>query len=257
MINKYFTFLIFLLLCACAPSRDLVYFKDLKDSGQSSEQIKNRAEPTIQPNDLLSITVSTMNPESNVLFNNGVMQTVGSTTGAVATDRTNDGYLVGEDGTINFPVLGNVKLAGLTKAQATEKMASEIRNSVKKPIVNIRFLNFRVTVIGEVNRPSTYVVPTEHINVVEALGLAGDLTAYGKRENILIIREKGGIRQVTHVNLNKKSILDSPYYSLQQNDIIYVEPAKIKALQGSQTMFYVPLISAGVSILSLLFIIFR
>jgi polysaccharide export outer membrane protein len=252
MNNNFLRLLFILLLSSCAPTRSLVYFNDLKGTGEYTEEIKNKTDPLIQSDDLLSITVSSLNPESNVLFNNGVMQTIGSASSAVTTTRTNDGYLVDKDGTINFPVLGAVKLAGLTKTQAIEKMTVLIKNSVKNPIVNIRFLNFKVTVVGEVSHPSTFTVPTERINVIEALSLAGDLTAYGKRENILIIREKDGIRSAVRVNIASKSIWDSPYFYLRQNDVIYVEPVKAKELQTSQSLFYIPLLTAAISIISLI-----
>jgi polysaccharide export outer membrane protein len=124
-------------------------------------------------------------------------------------------------------------LSGLTKPEAIDEMTHRLSEYVNDPIVNIRFINFKVTVIGEVNHPSTFTVATEKINVLEALGLAGDMTPYGKRDNVLIIREKDGVRSATRLNLNKKDILSSPFYYLQQNDVIYVEPDKIKAVQAS------------------------
>jgi polysaccharide export outer membrane protein len=241
-----------LAVSSCGPARSLVYFKDLDKVVSYSEGIKNKTIPKIQPDDLLSITVSSLNPESNVLFNNGVLQTLGGTSSAVSTVRTNDGYLVDKDGSINFPVLGNVKLGGLTKEEATNKMFFEISKSVKNPIVNIKFLNFRITVLGEVNRPSTFIVPSERINLLEAVGLAGDLTAFGKRENILIIRESSGVRTTSRVNLSSRDALSSPSFYLQQNDVVYVEPVKVKSLQSGNSNFYIPLISLGVSILTAL-----
>ncbi|MGY2134560.1 polysaccharide biosynthesis/export family protein [Hymenobacter sp. HD11105] len=245
----------FILLTSCSPSRNLVYFNDLKEKGIYTEDITNKVNPLIQPDDLLNIAVSSLNPESNLLFNNGVLSSAGGSTSSV--NRGAEGYLVGADGTINFPVLGTVKLAGLTKEEAVRKMTAEIKNHVKNPLVTIRFLNFKITVVGEVSRPSTFTIPTERINILEALGLAGDLTAFGKRENILLIREKEGVRTATRVNLASKDILNSPYFYLQQNDVIYVEPIKLKALQGSSSTFYIPLITAGVSIISLLVVFFR
>ena len=178
----------------------------------------------IQPDDILTISVSSLNPESNVLFNNVILPTTANSGGVIAATKVNEGYLVDKSGFINFPVIGKVMLAGLTKEQAIEKMTSEIKVHVKNPIVNVRFTNFKVTVIGEVFKPSTFTVPTEKINVLEALGLAGDMTAYAKRENVLIIREQQGVRKAARINLNDKDVLNSPYFYLQQNDIVYVEP---------------------------------
>lgn len=256
-VSRGLIILILLTISACGPSRNITYFSNLQNAGDTSEAIKNRADPKIQPDDLLSITVSSLNPEANLLFNSGVLQSSGSGASAAPVGKLNEGYLVDKNGAINFPVLGNVKLAGLTKEQAIDKMTTEIKQHIKDPIVNIRFLNFRITVIGEVSRPSTFTVPTERVNIVEALALAGDMTAFGKRENVLIIRESDGVRTTTRVNLNDKNVLNSPYYYLQQNDIMYVEAAKIKQLQGGSGTFYLGIASASISIISLLIIFFR
>lgn len=255
-----------LILASCAPNRNLVYFNSLKKTGEYSTKITNRSVPTIQIDDLLSITVSSLNPESNLLFNNGVMPISGNTsTNSNAANipyspispRTNEGYLVDSNGNVNFPILGPTKLAGLTKEEAIAKITDEIKKHIKNPIINIRFLNFKVTVVGEVNRPSTFSIPTERINIIEALGLAGDMTPFGKRENVLIIRETNGVRNAIRVDITDKDVLNSPYYYLQQNDIVYVEPIKVKSLQGSASTFYIPLITAAVSVLSLIIVSFR
>ncbi|RZK45101.1 MAG: sugar transporter [Hymenobacter sp.] len=264
MNKKNFTTIKFLILSAflaasaCGPSRSITYFNNLQNTGNTKEEIKNRADPKIQPDDLLSITVSSLNPEANLLFNSGVIQAPNGTTGAAPiTSKLNEGYLVDKNGTINYPVLGYIKLADLTREQAVEKMTVEIKRQIKDPIVNVRFLNFRITVIGEVNKPSSFTIPTERVNIMEALALAGDMTTFGKRENVLIIREADGVRTTTRVDLTNKEVLASPYYYLQQNDILYVEPAKIKRLQGGSGTFYVGLASAAVSILSLFIIFLR
>jgi len=207
----YFTVLILLSSCS---QRNLVYFSDLPASSEFNTPVKNYIPPKIQSDDILSVSVSSLNPESNVLFNNVLLPTTGNNTNVIA-DKINEGYIVDKNGSINFPVIGKIPLAGLTKEQATEKMTDLIKAHVK---------NFKVTVIGEVNKPSTFTVATEKINVLEALGLAGDMTAYGRRENVLIIREKDGVRSTSRINLNNKDVLNSAYFYLQQNDIVYVEP---------------------------------
>ena len=257
MNNKFITFVILLIVSSCASSKRMVYFSDLEDVSSYKEEIKNKVEPEIQPGDVLSIVVSSLNPESNMLFNNGVLPLIGSANSAAPNSRQNEGYLVDKNGAINFPVLGSIALAGLTKEQATEKMVNEIKKSVKNPIVNIRFLNFRVTVIGEVGNPSTFIIPNERVNLIEVIGLAGDLTAFGRRENILIIREKNGIRSATRVNLNSKDLLNSPSFYLQQNDIVYIEPAKLKSLQTSTTPFYLSMTSGIISLLSIFIFLLR
>ena len=233
-------------LCSCNSSRNLVYFSDLQTNEVYKTEINNNAEPRIQSNDLLAITVNSLNPESNSLFNRGVLQASGTTAGN--DNIINQGYLVDGSGHITFPVLGKIKLAGLTREEALDKMTSEIRKNVKDPIVTIRFLNFKITVIGEVNKPATFTIPTERISILEALGLAGDLTTYGKRENILLIREKDGSRSTTRLNLNDKNLLNSPYFYLQQNDVLYVEPDKLKQVQASTNTRSLTIASMGLSI---------
>jgi polysaccharide export outer membrane protein len=221
---------------ACRPTRNLVYFSDLKNNDNYQVKVASNADLRFQPNDLLSIQLISLNQESNTLFNKGTLQ-INNTKNAAETgggeNTVIEGYLIDNNGQVDFPVLGKVKLAGLTKEEATQKMTAEIRKFVKDPIVNIRLLNFKITVIGEVNKPSTFVVPTERINILEALGLAGDMTAYGKRENVLLVREREGVRSTNRLNLNNKEILNSPYFYLQQNDVVYVEPDKMKQIQAT------------------------
>ena len=245
------------IVASCAPARKIQYFSNINQFGENTEQIKNKIDPKIQIDDLLSISVITLNPESNLLFNSGVMQTSISNSNTGITTKVNDGYVVNKSGEINFPVIGFIKIAGLTKEEATIKLTKDLNKFVKNPVVNIRYLNFKVTVVGEVNRPATFTVPTERVNLIEAIGLAGDLTVYGRRENVLIIREKDGARSTIRVDLTDKNILNSPYFYLQQNDIIYIEPVKARTLQASSTNYYVPLVSIGVSILSLLVIFLK
>lgn len=238
-------FLILLSISACSK-RNLVYFSDMPQSAEQSSPIKNYIAPKIQPDDVLSIAVSSLNAESNVLFNNILLPATGSTN--VIADKINEGYLVDKNGFINFPVIGKIALAGLTKEEATEKMTDLIKTQVKNPIVNLRFLNFKVTVIGEVSKPATFTVPSEKINVLEALGLAGDMTTYGRRETVLIIREKNGVRTTSRLNLNNKEVLNSPYYYLQQNDIVYVEPAnKVKVADTAPGNRFIGVWSALIS----------
>jgi polysaccharide export outer membrane protein len=236
-----------LFITSCA-SRNLVYFSDLSAEASHEMPIKNYAQPTIQPDDILSITVSSLNPESNVLFNNVILPTTANSGGVIAATKVSEGYQVDKSGFINFPVIGKVMLAGLSKEQAIEKMTSEIKQHVKNPIVNIRFLNFKITVIGEVYKPSTFTTATEKINVLEAIGLAGDMTAYGKRDNVLIIREQQGVRRAARINLNNKEVFNSPYFYLQQNDIVYVEPvSKAKVAETNPNNRYIPIWASVIS----------
>ena len=241
-----------LLLVSCSSPKNLAYFSDLPENSTYSEKITNDTEPKIQPDDLLSITVSSLNPEANALFNKGVMLSAGNN-GASANSRISDeGYLVNSDGYVEFPVLGKVKLGGLTKQEARAKLVKDLSKYLKDPAVNIRFMNFRVTVIGEVNRPATFTIPSEKINVLEALGLAGDMTLYGKRENVLLIREENGIRKMTRIDLNSKEAFNSPYFYLQHNDVVYVEPNKVRQVQATTSTRNITILFSAISVATLI-----
>lgn len=250
---NYFYLIALLFLVSCSP-RNLAYFSDMQEQTSYQEKIVNDVEPKVQPYDLLSITVTSLNPEASALFNTGtVVQSSNitnfSTTSNAASSISREGYLVDKEGNITFPVLGKVQVAGLTKAQVTEKFVSLLKEQLKEPMVTVRYLNYKVTVVGEVNRPSTFTVPTERINIIEALGMAGDMTAYGKRENVLVIREEEGIRKMMRLNLNNKDVLKSPYFYLQQNDVVYVEPDRMKQVQASTNTRTISIIASVTSLL--------
>ncbi|MDB5119309.1 MAG: sugar transporter [Sphingobacteriales bacterium] len=230
-----------ILFSSCQPARNLVYFSENANGPKISNEANT--ETRIQQNDLLNISVSSLSVESNALFNQP------STT-------VKEGYRVDKTGSINFPVVGKIKVEGLTLDQSQETIARKLDLYVKNATVNVKFLNFKVTVIGEVNRPSTFTVTDERINLLEALGLAGDMTVYGKRENVLVIRENAGERTMARINLNNKDVLRSPYFNLKQNDVIYVEPVKSKAAQASQSNRVLPLVAAGVSLISAVILAF-
>jgi len=237
---------------ACSK-RNLVYFSDMDPYRDYSVDVGMANEPRIQVDDLLSITVTSLNPESNMLFNVGVLMPSGDRNNTIVNSPINENYLVDKDGNINYPVVGLINLKGLTKQEAIQKMNGLLNEYVKDPIINIRFMNFKVTVIGEVQNPNSFVIPTEKITILEALGLAGDMTAYGKRENVMVIREKDGVRTATRLNLNEKNVLTSPYYYLQQNDIVYVEPYKTRSIQADANPTRFALITSLSSIAIILF----
>ena len=138
------------------------------------------------------------------------------------------GYLVNKEGIIDFPVLGKLPVKGLTINQLKDMLVLKLDQYLKNPIVNARLLNYKITVLGEVNKPSSYTLQSERVSVMDAIGLAGDLTIYGKRENVLLVREENGQRNFIRLNLNSSKIFQSPYYYLKQNDVLYIEPNKSK-----------------------------
>lgn len=242
---------------ACAPSRNLVYFSNLNGK-EYSQPITNSFPVLIQENDQLSITVRSMNPESNTLWNAGAPKPGTSPDGAGTEQRLTEGYTVDKNGFITLPAIGRISVAGLSREDVTEKITKILaKDYVKNPIVNVRLINFKVTVIGEVRRPATFTVNNEKLSVLEALGLAGDMTEYGKRENVMVIREKEGVRKAFRLNLNDMNVMDSPYYYLQQNDVVYVEPDRAKALQASSRNYYLPIVISAISVLILIISTFR
>lgn len=240
------------LLSFSCSQRNLVYFSDIGPNATFTTPLDSLIEQRFQEDDLLSITVTSLNAESNMLFNAGVLVPSGGTGNTVISTPINENYLIDKDGFINYPVIGKIKLKGLTKLEAVSKMAILLDEYVQNPIINIRLMNFKVTVIGEVQKPSSFIIPTEKVTILEALGLAGDMTAFGKRENVLIVREKNGVRSTTRLNLNNKDVLASPYYYLQQNDVIYVEPYKTKSIQSDNNPRTIAFISSFLSLATLI-----
>lgn len=184
--------------------------------------------PEIMPDDELSITVSSLNPHATALYQ------MPFTNPAVSTELTKNTtpriqtYIVDSGGDINFPVLGKIHVAGMTTEALAQYLVNEISREVKDPVVDVRLVNFTVSVGGEVKNPTTIPVTRQRLTVLDALAIAGDLTEYGQRENVLVIREENGKRMFAHLNLNKAETLSSPYYYLKQNDYIYVAPNEVK-----------------------------
>ena len=218
-------------LCSCATSKDIAYFQDI-NSGES-HRITNTYTNVIKSGDLLSIMVSSIKPELAVPYNlSGVRNQLSSSLrGTVDTNvrQEMEGYLVNQSGNIDFPVLGTLHVAGMTRQELSDMLKDSLKNVVPDPVVTVNFLNFKITVIGEVTRPGTFNVQGDRLSILEAIGLAGDLTVYGKRGNVLVIRENNGVREYARLDLKSKKIFESEYFYLQQNDVICVEPVNAKA----------------------------
>jgi polysaccharide export outer membrane protein len=244
-----------LLLSSCSSTKNVPYFQDVIDSGVvkvRSEAIYN--EPTIQADDILSISIFTIDPTTSMVINQLNSQALGGLTilPGIATPSAN-GFLVDKNGEVQLSVIGKVKLLGLTTLEARDFIQNLAAKSYNSPNVQVRFSNFKITILGEVNRPATYTVPNEKLNVLDALGLAGDLTIFGRRENILLIRDVKGERQFSRLNLNSADLFNSQYFYLKQNDVLYVEPNKGKAasLNTARTQT-IALIGTGLSVLIVL-----
>jgi len=204
---------------SCIPKKEIIY---LQSDDNLLVELSKDYEPTLKPDDLLQILVKTLDKESSEPYSlnnqNGTISPVGNT-----------GYLIDKEGFIDFPFIGKIKAAGLKKSEFKAKISDELSKHLKNAFIDVRFINFRVNVIGEVSHPGTIDVSSEKITILEALSKAGDLTIYGNRKNIKLIREENGV-VITHtLDLTSSKIISSPFYYLDQNDVIYVEPRRTKA----------------------------
>ena|ERR1700733_9041649 len=244
-------------LTSCTSIKDIPYLKDIPDSTKAI-LIKDAPyqDPLIQPNDILSVTIITIDPTTSVPVNQAsIMPVSASSTASPTAPGLVAGLLVDKNGNISLPILGTVKVGGLTTAQAKQSVKTEADKYYKETDVQVRFVNFSVTVIGEVMHPSTFVVPNERVSVLDAIGMAGDMTVYGRRENVMIIRDINGKKEVARLDLNSSNIFQSPYFYLRQNDVVYVEPNKSKAIQADAEQTRIITIAA--SILTGLFLYLR
>lgn len=180
------------------------------------------------------------------------MPAQGASGGNTMVQNITNGLLVDTRGEIEVPKLGKIKAVGKTKAALALLLQKSLLAYLKDPVVIIRFMNYRVTVLGEVARPSTVAIQNERISILEALGMCGDLTIYGNRSNILLIHENNGVKELHRINLNNTSLFSSPYYYLQSNDVLYVEPNKAKAYSSTATPVILPNILAGLSLILIL-----
>jgi polysaccharide export outer membrane protein len=210
-----------LFLFSCASKKKIVYLQDIDN--QKSYDASLRYEPTLQPDDLLNVIVSAENPEVTVPFNLPQIQGNYQLNENQSNIKT---YLIDNDGFIEFPVVGRLKLGGLTRTQAINALSEKVSFYIKNPSINLRILNYKISILGHVVKPGSYTIPSERITLLEALSLAGDLTIYGKRNNILVIHEEEGKKTYNRVDLTKVDILNLEHYYLSQNDVIYVEPNK-------------------------------
>lgn len=206
----------FLLASSCATKKEVVYFQN---TGTFETLVdKNSFTPKFKVDDLVSIHVSTLNAEASAPFN----LFRGASEGGIRAEQVD--YLIDREGEIDFPVIGKLKISGLSAEEVRSLLRDRLSDYLKNPIINIRLKNFTITILGEVKRAGTYPVNGERITILEALGMAGDLTVKGVRENVMVIRDFDGTKVYTRVDLTKKEAMSSPVYYLTQNDVVYVEP---------------------------------
>lgn len=253
---------ILLVLGSCGSTKNVAYFQNADSISLAASRMLYEAK--IMPKDELTITVITTDPKAAMPFNLSVSQTLGTGGQLSYGSGSLQGYLVDNDGNIEFPVVGTLHVGGLTKKQAEDLIKNKVKPYLaekENPIVTVRMGSYHVSVLGEVEKPGIIYAPQEKMSILEALAQCGDLTIYGKRDNVLLIRQDAaGEKHTYRMNLNDANIINSPFYYLQQNDIIYVEPNKVKAQNssiGSSTTLWFSAVGTLISIASLIVNILR
>ncbi|NEU10007.1 polysaccharide export protein [Flavihumibacter sp. R14] len=223
-----FVLTLFLLLTSCGSYRELLYFQNLDHSRPFKENIENFTAVTIQNDDILGINISSLSSEASALFNVNFASN-GNTQGQSL------GYQVDTNGAIEIPLLGTFKVAGLSTTELRDQIKQKLQKYLKEPIVNVRILNFKVSVMGDVGKPGVYNVENERITLPEAVTLAGDLNVTADRNNLWLIRERDSQREYIPIDLTSKDIFKSPYFYLKNNDLLYIQPGKAKYSSVSNT----------------------
>ena len=261
-LTSFIVLTMILLVTGCTGSKKVAYFQNIDQISLAAS--RGLYDAKIMPKDMLTITVNTTDPAAAAPFNLSGSNSVGVTGQLSSGGGSLQGYLVDNSGSINFPVVGLIHVAGMTKTQCQDLIREKIAPYMaerENPIVTVRMSSYRVTVTGEVNSPGVIPVTTEKMSVIEALAQAGDLSIYGRRDNVLLIREDAnGEKSYHRLNLNDANLINSPFYYLQQNDILYVEPNGVKAKNsgiGSSTTIWFSFIGIVTSVASLLVNILR
>jgi polysaccharide export outer membrane protein len=246
MFKKSFLVLLFVaaLLSSCVSPKQLTYFRPI--TSESAEEINKhlelQPEPRIKVNDALVIIVSALDPEAVVPYNLPSVAYSTPTSATIPTTPSFQYYTVDVNGDINFPVLGKLHVEDMTQSEAIKMIEDKLRTQIVDPIVTLRFLNARVTVLGEVKNPGTYYLNNGRISILEALGMAGDITQYGRRDNVLISRENNGKLEFARLDLRGDEVFKSPYFYLQQNDVVMVEPNQARTTSNQSISLWLSMV---------------
>lgn len=231
---------------SCAPTKSITYFKGRGALDTARYATLATIMPTaarIQPDDILAIIVSSLSEESNVLFNfsNRTDVTMTQFPGGSTTGSQPLGYLVDPSGEVNIPLVGKAKLSGMTLEEASLFVKEKLSRYLKEPTVNVRQLNHKFTIIGDVSRPGVFNLINDHTTLPDVIGMAGDLTVYGRRDNVMLIRTTNGKREIFKIDLTSRDVLDSPFYFIRNNDVVYVETRPGKITQTNQSIQLLPI----------------
>jgi len=232
---------------SCSSYKKTAYFQDISRSRDTKEVVGNYSPMKVETDDILGINVTSLNPEASSVFNSNTGGTGGSNgTNPVA------GYLVDSKGEIQLPLIGNMKVSGKSTTEVRDQIRSSLTKYLKEPVVNVRIMNFKVSVLGDVNKPGSFAVQNERLTIPEAISLAGDLNITAVRKNILLIRERNGEREYIPVDLSSKKLFSSPYYYMRNNDILYVQPGSNKYASVDNTYRYIGFLLSALSIVAIL-----
>lgn len=257
IISKLWLLLIVVFFNSCITKKQITYFQDISGSDSAIVVSANSGlrtggfEPVIKAGDILNINVMSLSVETNQLINYPFVNQSASSPEKTLTQAT-PGFLVDNEGNIQIPMLGNIKVDGLTTIQIQKLLLEKLDKYLQSPTVSVRFSNFKITILGEVTRPGVYPVPNERITLIEALGMAGDLSIYGLRNGVKLIREVNGKNKVFFIDISSKNVLNSPYMYLQPNDIIYVDPSSGKAANADNIYRILPIVISAISALTVL-----
>lgn len=239
----------FVFLCSCASRKKIVYLQNIEQKDSYAVQ---KQEVKLQTDDLINITISAENPEVTIPFNLPQIQgnyDINDKQSAIKT------YLINNEGYIEYPVIGKLKLGGLYRSEAIALLREKVSEYIKNPMINLRILNYKVSVLGEVVKPGSYTIQSERITLLEALSMAGDMTIYGRRSNVLVIHEEDGKKTYQRYDLTKSDMLDFKNYYLSQNDVVFVEPNKTRVNNSAVGQSTTVILSGLTIILSLILIL--
>ena len=249
------------LFSGCVSTKDITYFQPLApETDAITTKMKEAYTPVIKPGDILSITVSGLDRENSEMFNPMTLMPATAHTSqsaGIIMPQPITGFTVDSEGNITLPLLGKMNVTGLTSREVEIKLTEHLQQQyLKSPTISVHIANYIVSVLGEVARPAQYVIPHERITMPEVMALAGDLTIYGKRKNVLVIRETDGQRTFARLDLTKRDVFESPYYYLRSGDIVYVEPTKGKMTSTDRTYQLTPVIISSISFLIMILNLF-
>lgn len=255
---SFLPFIISLFLISCTNSKKVTYFRDVPDSLGEAKVMDAIAftESKIQPHDMLNISVQTTDLQATEAINKGTNVKVESGGGSSLP-----AYIVDKDGFIEMPIVGRVQVANHTTTEAKDIIREKAKKYYVEPIINVTYANFYITILGDISHPGRFVIPNEKISIIDAIGLASDMSITGKRQNILLIREEGGKRVFARYNINSTEIFNSPYYYLRSGDVLYIEPINPKkraatadATRDRYISYFISLVSLSLSVYSIILI---